>query len=268
MSAFPSPAELLARAVAIEMVAVDQGCREEFGCALILQGYSAERAAEMARTLPDNDGALQMLARQRRKVTADGACQVSASAIYVRFSDDGRHIRKWSFEPFEGGTYFEGARWAAQDNLYEAQIIRLVANLIWHVEQVCGPLSTENHVVKGDSDRSILEHNFRAILSTCSNAADEPKPELVCESTHAIEISFGAPVHVSAEQQRRLIAVLDDICRSYEGRHPDRVMWTAGWGDKIEGNIFCLEDDEPIPFNDRIFAIECAERERFEGEQH
>lgn len=26
--------------------------------------------------------------------------------IYVQFSDDGRHIRKWQFEPFEGGRCY------------------------------------------------------------------------------------------------------------------------------------------------------------------
>ncbi|QEH79902.1 hypothetical protein EIK56_17895 [Sphingomonas sp. C8-2] len=41
----------------------------------------------------------------------------------------------------------------------------IVAALIWQVEQVCGPLSTKPSVVKGDDDRSVLEHNFRAILA-------------------------------------------------------------------------------------------------------
>lgn len=87
------------------------------------------------------------------------------------------------------------------------------------------------------------------------------------ERTYAIEISFGAPVHISQDQHMRLLDVISDICRSYELRHPDRVMWTAGMGDKIEGNIFWLDDDEPIPFNDRIYAIECAERERYETDR-
>lgn len=29
-----------------------------------------------------------------------------AAAIYIVFSDDGQHIRKWSREPFEGGQAF------------------------------------------------------------------------------------------------------------------------------------------------------------------
>lgn len=27
-------------------------------------------------------------------------------AIYIQYSDDGRHIRKWSFEPFDAGTRY------------------------------------------------------------------------------------------------------------------------------------------------------------------
>lgn len=31
---------------------------------------------------------------------------MEAAKIYVRFSDDGRHIRKWAFDPFEDGSAF------------------------------------------------------------------------------------------------------------------------------------------------------------------
>lgn len=49
-----------------KMVRVTDGDRAEFGRALVLQGYSPERAARMATTeIPDNDGALQTLARHR-----------------------------------------------------------------------------------------------------------------------------------------------------------------------------------------------------------
>lgn len=44
----------------------------------------------------------------------------------------------------------------------------VVRKLLWQVEQVCGPLSTRTTVVAGDDDRSILEHNFRAILAALS----------------------------------------------------------------------------------------------------
>jgi hypothetical protein len=38
--------------------------------------------------------------------------------------------------------------------------------LLWHVEQVCGPLSTEVCEVPGDDDRSVLAHNFAAVIAT------------------------------------------------------------------------------------------------------
>lgn len=54
----------LARSARMVPITVDD--RIEFGRALILQGYSPERAARMAaREILDNDGALQMLARHR-----------------------------------------------------------------------------------------------------------------------------------------------------------------------------------------------------------
>lgn len=60
----------LARSV--KMVPIIPEDREEFGRALILQGYAAARAAQMAAVeILDNDGALQMLARHRIRYSAD-----------------------------------------------------------------------------------------------------------------------------------------------------------------------------------------------------
>lgn len=47
--------------------------RIEFHIALVLQGYSPARAAELAETLPENDGALQMLARHRLRYSQQSA---------------------------------------------------------------------------------------------------------------------------------------------------------------------------------------------------
>lgn len=47
------------------MAEVVQADRREFGRALIHQGYTPDRAAELATDLPYSDGALQMLARHR-----------------------------------------------------------------------------------------------------------------------------------------------------------------------------------------------------------
>lgn len=46
--------------------------------------------------------------------------------------------------------------------------------ILWHVEQVCGPLSTEAVENEGDDDRSVLLHNIRAVLATPSNIEDNP----------------------------------------------------------------------------------------------
>lgn len=46
----------------VEVLARD---RTEMARALVLQGYSPERAFDLAVNLPPNDGALQMLARHR-----------------------------------------------------------------------------------------------------------------------------------------------------------------------------------------------------------
>ncbi|KQX19373.1 MULTISPECIES: hypothetical protein [unclassified Sphingomonas] len=90
----PSSSDLYLRARATEMVEIEQIDREEFGRALILQGYSAIRAAEMARELPDNDGALQMLARHRRTaLPSDVVRLVIAARIYL-FEDESQEARR------------------------------------------------------------------------------------------------------------------------------------------------------------------------------
>ena len=55
------------------MVPISIEDRVEFGRALVLQGYSPERAAYMATTgILDDDGALQMLARHRIRYSGEG----------------------------------------------------------------------------------------------------------------------------------------------------------------------------------------------------
>ena len=43
-----------------------------------------------------------------------------------------------------------------------AEPVSLAEKILWHVEQVCGPLSTEVAENPGDDDRSVLLHNIRA----------------------------------------------------------------------------------------------------------
>jgi hypothetical protein len=47
-----------------------------------------------------------------------------------------------------------------------AKPVELAERILWHVEQVCGPLSIETTENPGDDDRSILLHNIRAALTT------------------------------------------------------------------------------------------------------
>ncbi|WP_062732622.1 hypothetical protein [Sphingobium abikonense] len=61
--------ELLEFASAARPVPVLQADRDEFCRALMLQGYSPRRALDLAQSLDDNDGALQMLARHRVNAT-------------------------------------------------------------------------------------------------------------------------------------------------------------------------------------------------------
>lgn len=84
------------------------------------------------------------------------------------------------------------------------------------------------------------------------------------EDTSAIEISFAAPVHLGREHQRRLVDLIGEICDAYEAKHPDRVMWPFGIGQKMLCNPLMLSDDEPIPFDESVFSIECAERENYD----
>ncbi len=56
-----------------------------------------------------------------------------------------------------------------------------IDKLLWHVEQVMGPISTQPCEVPGDDDRSILEHNFRALLDQPTRT---PTEALRCAIRH------------------------------------------------------------------------------------
>lgn len=85
--------------------------------------------------------------------------------------------------------------------------------------------------------------------------------------TTAIEVSFAEPVNISREHERALHDVIEAICKEYEAAHPDRVMWVFGYGAKMMCHPMMISDDEPIPFDDSVLSIECAERERYDGER-
>lgn len=84
-----------------------------------------------------------------------------------------------------------------------------------------------------------------------------------CEDTSSIEVSFPAPVHISSDQTRRLVDLVNEICDGYEDRHSDRVMWAAGIG----GRPLNIHDDDLLDFDMSVLAIDCYERERFGSEK-
>lgn len=86
------------------------------------------------------------------------------------------------------------------------------------------------------------------------------------ETISAIEVSFAEPVHITDDQQRRLHDLISEICDGYRAAHPDRTMWLFGYGSKMMCNPMWISDDEPIPFDDAVLSIECAERERYEAD--
>ena len=77
----------------------------------------------------------------------------------------------------------------------------------------------------------------------------------------SIEITFPVDVEMTAIDERTLSAAISTICKRYETKHPDRVMWPAGYGQKMLSNPFLVSDDEPIEYDDSCYHIECAERE-------
>ena len=67
-----TPGQVLELARCARMVPITLDDRVEFGRALVLQGYSPARAVELATTIEDNDGAIQMLARHRVRYSTGG----------------------------------------------------------------------------------------------------------------------------------------------------------------------------------------------------
>jgi len=44
------------------------------------------------------------------------------------------------------------------------EAMKVAGALCWHVEQLCGPLSTEPCVVEGDDDKSVMLGNFATVI--------------------------------------------------------------------------------------------------------
>ncbi|WP_289298259.1 hypothetical protein [uncultured Reyranella sp.] len=88
---------------------------------------------------------------------------------------------------------------------------------------------------------------------------------------HRIEISFAVAVDLPHGVERELVEIAARICRAYEAEHRDSVMWPAGIGSKVTYMPWTAEEEAAgrhMEFDDSVFAIECAERERFDSEPY
>lgn len=88
-----------------------------------------------------------------------------------------------------------------------------------------------------------------------------------------IEIEFAAPVEVPEELEQALAKVVEGVCDKYNADNPDRVMWPFGVGSKpkwskLDAAFLGKPADPNAPdtgeptFDDSVFFVECAERER------
>lgn len=87
------------------------------------------------------------------------------------------------------------------------------------------------------------------------------------EGFRTIEISFAAPVELTAEDQKAIVAVADAICRRFELASPHRTMWPAGIGERIVSMPMTAEDDAngvPMVFDETAFHVECFERANYD----
>lgn len=78
----------------------------------------------------------------------------------------------------------------------------------------------------------------------------------------AVEIYFPEGVEITDKQQRRLVAVANEICADYEVTHPGRTMWPFGIGFKPTFIPMTAEQESErgMEFDDGTFQIECHER--------
>ena len=75
---------------------------------------------------------------------------------------------------------------------------------------------------------------------------------------YCIKITFPVGVKFAREDQESLLDLIEGICKRYEAANPDRVMWPAGVG---AAPVDIWDDD--LKFDDSVYAIDVAERERY-----
>lgn len=86
--------------------------------------------------------------------------------------------------------------------------------------------------------------------------------------TRCIEITFPVDVELPKGWERKLDRLVAEVCQAYEAGHPDQVMWPFGSGQKMTTNPFMVDDDHPLEFDEGIYTVEIACRERYETESY
>jgi hypothetical protein len=85
----------------------------------------------------------------------------------------------------------------------------------------------------------------------------EPDKQLISR----IEVGFPVPVEISGNWYKEFDKLLGEICSHYEATHPREVMWVFGMGSRMISNPMI---DGPLKFDDSVYSVEIACRERFE----
>lgn len=111
----------------------------------------------------------------------------------------------------EGPIRITEHQWVGRTSLGIPRVNSLATELLWHVEQVMGPIDTVAHVVAGDDDRSILEQNFKAILAALAN----PRPDAGAGD------SGEAQSALDGSDQRFIAAALDFSAAGPDKFRPD-----------------------------------------------
>ena len=78
---------------------------------------------------------------------------------------------------------------------------------------------------------------------------------------HKIQIDFPCEVDFPDGFERELDALINKVCKKYEKENPTRTMWPSGQGSMPVGN-WMLGGPDPVDFDDTIYYIEVAERDR------
>lgn len=78
-----------------------------------------------------------------------------------------------------------------------------------------------------------------------------------------IEIQFPQDVELTGLQETLLQALVNDMCKAWEVANPHRVMWPAGYGQKMKFSPFLTDEDHPMEYDAKTLTVEVFEREDY-----